>query len=132
MPTTQNPFTEKSQNIVNAANKAPRATGYQSINPIKLMITQRQFNSTIMYNTNNDNFRATRKPEKENSTHVFSLPFSKRNSGAIQKNRSGFNQTSMFSSRDPINFHQTITTDNYKSKRIGSYNNSMSRVTSQN
>lgn len=65
---TQNPFSEKSQNIVNIANKAPRAGGYSQINAIKPMASQRNFNSTITYNTNNENFRATRKPEKENST----------------------------------------------------------------
>lgn len=129
MPTQniQNPFSEKSQNILNVNVKAPR-NGYVSNNVTKTQLTQRQFNSTVQYITNIDH-KANKKPEKENS-QMFSIPMSKRNSGYFNKTNR-LNLNSQHSQRGVADFNQTNTFDHFRVKRVGSSNNSLNRVLSQ-
>jgi hypothetical protein len=80
-PTQPNPFTEKSQNIFNGAvNKAPRNNHFNSIHTMKPLVSHRAHNASTMYATATDAYRANKKPEKENSTHHFWPPFTKKTS----------------------------------------------------
>ena len=64
-----------------------------------------------MYNTNTDSFRATRKPEKENSTHHIFQPFTKKqaNSSYMTKPAGGTHTAAPNSARGGRLDYATIT-----------------------
>jgi hypothetical protein len=69
-----------------------------------------------MYSTVTCSNRANKKPEKENSTHHFWLPFSKKNSNNVRKNPSQISGAPN-SARGTIEF-QASAVDNYKTRIV--------------
>jgi hypothetical protein len=81
-----------------------------------------------MYNTNTDSYRATRKPEKENSTQYMFQPFTKKaNSSYMTKPAGGATTAAPNSARGGRLDYATVT---HAADRKVMNNTSLTRITS--